>query len=94
MNICLHRKEQGDTWHCYTLCMDDIKAVADRKGLSLEEIDLEDIIHYIKKGIECALDNRDEIIEMAIRQARSIEQDYGCTSSSSENHHTHPLPAG
>lgn len=68
-------KEEGDTWQCYTLCMDDIKAVADRKGLSFEEIDFEDVVHYIKKGIEWALDNRDEIIETAIKQARSIEKD-------------------
>lgn len=59
-------------WECYTLILGDVEAVAERKGLDLEGIDLEDVFHYIKKGIEWALDNRDEIIEDAIRQGRKI----------------------
>lgn len=57
------------TYECYTLSVDDIKEVAERKGLELELRDIDDVVHYIKKGIEWALDNRDEIIEGAIRQA-------------------------
>lgn len=57
------------TYECYTLCREDIEAVAERKGLELELRDIDDVVHYIKKGIEWALDNRDEIIEGAIRQA-------------------------
>ena len=58
------------TYECYTLCEDDIKAVAERKGSDLELKDLDDVIHYIKKGISWALDGvRDEIIAEAIRQA-------------------------
>jgi len=58
------------TYECYTLCEADIQAVADRKGLSLELRDIDDVIHYIKKGIQWGLDDvRDEIIEQAIRQA-------------------------
>lgn len=57
------------TWDCYTLSEGDIKNVAELKGISLEGIDLDGVIHYIKKGIEWALTNRDEIIEDAIKQA-------------------------
>lgn len=57
------------TYECYALCRGDIEAVAERKGLELELRDIDDVVHYIKKGIEWALDNRDEIIEGAIRQA-------------------------
>ncbi len=57
-------------YECYTLLDDDIQAVADRKGLDLDGIDLDDVVHYIKKGISWALDDyRDEIIEDAIKQA-------------------------
>lgn len=56
------------TWGCYTLSEEDIKEVADRKGIDLNGIDLDDTIYYIKKGISAALDNRDDIIEEAIRQ--------------------------
>ncbi len=57
-------------YECYTLMDADIKAVADRKGLDLDGIDLDDVVHYIKKGISWALDDyRDEIIEDAIKQA-------------------------
>lgn len=58
------------TWDCYTLSEDDIREVADRKDIDLEGIDLEDVIHYIKKGISWSLDNRDEIIELAIHSSR------------------------
>ena len=57
-------------YECYTLCDADIQAVADRKGLDLDGIDLNDVVHYIKKGIAWGLDDvRDEIIEDAIKQA-------------------------
>ncbi len=59
-------------WECYTLVMGDIKAVAEHKGLDLEGIDIEDVISSIRKAIPWALDNRDEIIEDAIRQRRRI----------------------
>ena len=59
-------------WECYTLILGDVEAVAEHKGIDLEGIDLEDVFHYIKKGIEWALDNRDEIIEDAIRQGRKV----------------------
>lgn len=58
------------TYECYTLCEADIMHVANRKGISLDNIDLDDVVHYIKKGISWALDDvRDEIIEDAIKQA-------------------------
>jgi hypothetical protein len=62
-------RQQERTWDCYTLGEDDIKEVAEQKGLLLEGIDLEDVISSIKKGISWALTNRDEIIADAIRQA-------------------------
>lgn len=62
------------TYECYTLMDADIQAVADHKGLSLDGIDLDDVIHYIKKGISWGLDDvRDEIIADAIRQANDCE---------------------
>lgn len=58
------------TYDCYTLCEEDIQAVAKRKGLSLDEIDLDDVVHYIKKGVSAGIEDvRDEIIEDAIKQA-------------------------
>lgn len=59
-------------WECYTLELGDIEAVAEHKGLDLEGIDLEDVFHYIRKAIPWALDNRDEIIQDAIRKGREI----------------------
>lgn len=64
--------QQERTWDCYTLSELDIQEVAEQKGLSLEGIDLEDVISSVKNGIGWALDNRDEIIEEGIRQARRI----------------------
>lgn len=58
------------TWDCYTLSKDDIQEVAEAKGIDLEGVDIEDVIHYIKKGIGYALTNRDEIIESAIDSSR------------------------
>lgn len=63
-------RQHERTWDCYTLSELDIQEVAEQKGLSLEGIDLEDVISSIKKGIGAALTNRDEIIEEGIRQAR------------------------
>ncbi len=58
------------TYECYALCGADIQEVANSKGISLDGIDLDDVVHYIKKGISWALDDvRDEIIEDAIKQA-------------------------
>ena len=57
------------TYECYTLTDADIQEVAEQKGISLDGIDLDDVVHYIKKGIGYALDNRDEIIAEAIRLA-------------------------
>lgn len=59
-------------WECYTLILGDIEAVAEHKQLSLEGIDIEDVISSIRKAIPWALDNRDEIIQDAIRQGRKI----------------------
>lgn len=71
-DILLTKTER--TWGCCTLSEDDIKAVAERREMSLEGIDLDEVIHYVRKGIEAALDNRDEIIREAIGQARRISQ--------------------
>lgn len=57
------------TYECYTLRREDIEEIAERNGSDLELRDIDDVIYHIKKGIEWALDNRDEIIAEAIRQA-------------------------
>lgn len=62
---------EKDSWCCYELSKEDIKEVAERKELDIEEINWDDVVHYIKKGISYALENRDEIIEDAIKQAKS-----------------------
>lgn len=66
--ILLARSEK--TWDCYTLSEGDIREVAEKKGIDLEGVDFDDVIHYIKKGIGYALENRDEIIETAIHRSR------------------------
>lgn len=61
------------TYECYTLMDADIQAVADRKGLDLDGIDLDDVVHYIKKGIQWGLDDvREQIIEEAIISADKV----------------------
>lgn len=62
-------------YECYTLLDADIEAVAERKGLDLKNKDMNDVIHYIKKGISWALDNRDEIIEQAIISAKDTDEE-------------------
>lgn len=59
-------------WSCYTLSWGDILEVAERNDLSLDSVDMEEVIASIKKGTECALVNRDEIIRDAIENA-SVE---------------------
>lgn len=56
-------------WSVYALTFAIVQEIAVRKDLSLEGVDMDDIIHYVRKGVEAALDNRDEIIADAIRQA-------------------------
>lgn len=63
---CILLAKSEKKYECYTLTDADIQEIAEQKGISLEGIDLEDVIHYIKKGIGYALDNRDEIIAEAI----------------------------
>lgn len=58
------------TFDVYTLSQEDINAVAEHYDQPLEGLDLDDVAHYINKGIHAALDNRDEIIREAIRMAR------------------------
>lgn len=63
------------SWCCYELMEADITAVAEQKGIDLDTTKLEDVIHYVKKAIPWALDNRDEIILEAIRSAGAIVED-------------------
>jgi hypothetical protein len=47
----------------------NIEAVAEYRNLSLEGIDIMDIVHSVEKGVDAALDNWGQIIEEAIRNA-------------------------
>ena len=70
------KKEEPEksSWCCYELSKEDIEDVARRKEIDLKGIDYEGVIHYIKEGIEWALEYRDVIIEDAIHSERLNEE--------------------
>lgn len=57
-------------WTVRELTMQNIEAIAEHRNLSLEDIDILDVVHSVEKGVDAALDNWGEIIEEAIRNAR------------------------
>lgn len=64
-------KREKQTWEMWTLSEDGIREIAKQKKLSLNGIDFDDVAHYVKKGIQAALDNWDEIIYNAIRNVKA-----------------------
>jgi hypothetical protein len=61
---------ENKSYPVYDVTEDGIKDVAERHELSLKGVDLDDIAHYVQKGIEVAIaDVREQIIKEAIRMA-------------------------
>jgi hypothetical protein len=56
-------------WTVRELTMQNIRDVAEYRKLSLEGVDLLDVVYSVEKGVDAALDNWGQIIEEAIRNA-------------------------
>ena len=57
-------------WTVRELTMQNIQAVAEYRKLSLEGVDILDVVSSVEKGVDAALDNWGQIIEEAILNAR------------------------
>ena len=57
-------------WTVRELTMQNIQAVAEYRKLSLEGVDILDVVYSVEKGVDAALDNWGQIIEEAILNAR------------------------
>ena len=57
-------------WTVRELTMQSIRDVAEYRKLSLEGVDILDVVSSVEKGVDAALDNWGQIIEEAIRNAR------------------------
>ena len=57
-------------WTVRELTIQNIQDVAEYRKLSLEGVDILDIVSSVEKGVDAALDNWGQIIEEAIRNAR------------------------
>jgi len=62
-------------WQVKELTMQEIRDVAEYKGLSLEGVDVLDIVSSVERGVDAALDNWGQIITEAIRNtgAKNLE---------------------
>lgn len=58
------------TFPAWILSESDIKGVADRFGLDLEGIDLDLVVHHFKKGFMPMVESWDEVLKIAIEQAK------------------------
>ena len=56
-------------WTVRELTMQNIQAVAEYRKLSLEGVDILDVVSSVEKGVDAALDNWGQIIEEAILYA-------------------------
>ncbi len=59
----------GDKWIVKELTTDHIEAVAALHKISLKGVDLEDVAHPVRKGVDAALYNWDDIVLEAIRNS-------------------------
>ena len=57
-------------WTVRELTMQNIQDVAEYRKLSLEGVDILDVVYSVEKGVDAALDNWGQIIEEAILNAR------------------------
>ncbi len=58
-----------DKWIVKELTTDHIEAVAAQHKISLKGVDLEDVAHSVRKGVDAALENWGEIVRLAIRES-------------------------
>lgn len=58
-------------WLVKEITMRNIRDVAEHKGLSLEGVDILDVVSSVEKGVEVALENWDQIVAVAIINARA-----------------------
>ena len=58
-----------EKWTVRELTLDIIRDVAESRKLSLDGIDILDVVSSVEKGVDAAIDNWGEIIEEAIRNA-------------------------
>ncbi len=58
-------------WQVKELTMQCILDVAEHEGLSLEGVDILDVVSSVEKGVEVALENWDQIVAEAIINARA-----------------------
>jgi hypothetical protein len=56
-------------WTVRELTMQSIRDVAEYRKLSLEGVDILDVVSSVEKGVDAALDNWGQIIEEAILNA-------------------------
>ncbi len=56
-------------WTVKELTTDNIEAVAAQHKISLKGVDLEDVAHSVRKGVDAALYNWDDIVLEAIRNS-------------------------
>ncbi len=57
-------------WTVRELTIQNIQDVAEYRKLSLEGVDILDVVYSVEKGVDAALDNWGQIIEEAILNAR------------------------
>ncbi len=62
---------RADKWPVKELTMQNIRDVAEHKRLSLEGVDILDVVSSVEKGVEVALENWDQIVAEAIINARA-----------------------
>ncbi len=62
---------RADKWSVKELTMQCIRDVAEHKGLSLEGVDILDVVSSVEKGVEVALENWGQIVAEAIINARA-----------------------
>lgn len=62
---------RADKWPVKELTMQNIRDVAEHKRLSLEGVDILDVVSSVEKGVEVALENWDQIVAEAIIHARA-----------------------
>ncbi len=65
-------ENMGEEWSVKELTRDNIEAIAEQLGISMERINddvISDIVHSVRKGVDTALENWGEIVRLAIRES-------------------------
>ena len=62
----------SEEWSVKDLTRDNIEAFTQQLGIPMERINddvTSDIVHSVRKGVDAALENWDEIVSLAIRES-------------------------